>query len=204
MLVEGNEVYNSNDCFTTDNSSNIVICRNIFDAHGLECPIATWPGGPMKNVTIVHNVLLHAGGAWRAGIYESAGIENCVIKNNIIDGIACGRQGIRGEMSHNLWTSKGNNFQGKKPGDILESDLHKIFVDPDHHDYRLKLGSPAIDAGTETDSKEDIVDTAVPQGRAPDIGAYEFVPDGPQHRKDRAGRLAPPIQPSPPTTRSSH
>ena len=107
-------------------------------------------------------------------------------------------------MSHNLWTSKGRDFQGEKPGDLFESDLHKIFVDPDHHDYRLRPGSPAIDAGTETDSKADIVGTSVPQGKAADIGAYEFVPDGPQHRKDYAGRLAPPIRPSPAATIPSH
>ncbi len=205
MLVEENEVYNSNDCFTTGNSSNVMVRRNIFDAHGLECPIAAWTGNvPVKNVTIVNNVLVRSGGNGKGGIYESADIENCIIKNNIIDGIACTRRGIHGEMSHNLWTSKGRNFQGEKPGDLFEPDLHKIFVDPDNHDYRLKPGSPAIDAGTETDSKEDIVGASVPQGKAADIGVYEFVPDGPQHRPDYAGRLAPPIRPSPAATMPSH
>ncbi len=40
-------------------------------------------------------------------------------------------------FSHNLWTSKGRNFQGEELGDLFESDLHKIFVGPDNHDYRL-------------------------------------------------------------------
>jgi len=114
------------------------------------------------------------------------------------------RRGIRGTMDHNPWTSKGRDFQGEKPGDLFESDLGKIFVDPDHHDYRLRPRSVAIDAGGETGDKEDIAGTPVPQGRGPDIGAYEFVPDDPQHRPGHAGRLAPPIRPSLPPTASSH
>jgi hypothetical protein len=196
MLVEGNEVYNSNDCLTIQDGSNIVIRRNILDAHGTEACIAAWAGKPLKNVTIVNNVLLRSGGNWKSGIYEDNGIDGCIIKNNIIDGLACGRSGIKGEMSNNLWTSKGRNYQGEKPGDIIESDLKKIFVDPDNHDYRLKPGSPAIDAGCETESKEDIAGTAVPQGGKPDIGAYEFVSDGPRYRKGHAGSLAPAIRAS--------
>ena len=72
ILVEGNEVYNSNDCFTTGNSSNVMVRCNIFDAHGLECPIAAWTGNvPVKNVTIENNVLLRGGGNGKNGIYES-------------------------------------------------------------------------------------------------------------------------------------
>ena len=204
MLVEGNEVYNSNDCLTLSSSSNIMVRRNILDGHGLEVCIAAWSGRPMKNVTIVNNVLLRAGGGWKDGIYENAGIEGCIIKNNIIDGIAFSGGSLRGEMSHNLWISKGRSFQEGKPGDIFESDLRKIFMDPDNHDYRLKPGSPAIDAGTETEGREDIAGTAVPQGGRPDIGAYEFVPNGPRHRQGHAGRLAPPIRPSPPAKLPSH
>lgn len=196
MLVEGNEVYNSNDCLTLSSSSNITVRRNILDAHGLEACIAAWSGQPMRNVTIVNNVLLRAGGNWKAGIYDDAGIEGCIIKNNIIDGIACSRGPVRGEMSHNLWTSRGRDFQGEKPGDVFEPDLRKIFVDPDNHDYRLKPGSPAIDAGTETEDTEDFAGTPIPKGRGPDIGAYEFVPDGPRYRAGHTGRLAPPIRPS--------
>jgi len=204
MLVEGNEVYNSNDCLTLSSSENITVRRNILDAHGTEACIAAWTGRPMKNVTIVNNVLLHAGDGWKSGIYEDAGIDGVIIKNNIMDGIAVSRRGIRGELSNNLWTSKGRDFQGDKPGDIFESDLRKIFMDADNCDYRLRPGSPAIGAGTETDSKEDIAGTAVPQGAKPDIGAYQFVPGGPQYRKGHAGTLAPPIRPSPPSTAPSH
>ncbi len=204
MLVEGNEVYNSNDCLTLSSSSNIIVRRNILDAHGTEACIAAWQGRPMENVTIENNVLLRAGAGWKGGIYEDAGIRGCVIRNNIIDGISGARDGVQGQISHNLWTSKGRDFQGEKPGDLFESDLRKIFVDPDNHDYRLKPGSPAIDAGTETEGKEDIAGTTVPQGAGPDIGAYEFVPNGPRYRPGHAGRLAPTIRPSPSPKGQSH
>ncbi len=204
MLVEGNEVYNSNDCLTLSSSENITVRRNILDAHGTEACIAAWVGRPMKNVVITNNVLLHAGDGWKAGIYEDAGIDGLTIRNNIIDGISCSRRGIRGEVSHNLWTSRGRDFPGEKPGDVIEPDLRKVFVDPDNGDYRLKPGSPAIDAGAETGDTEDIAGTPVPQGAAPDIGAYEFVPDGPRYRAGHASSLAPRIRPSPPSKTPSH
>lgn len=45
---------------------------------------------------------------------------------------------------------------------IFESDLRRIFGDPENRDYRLRPGSPAITAGTETGSTKDIVGTPVP------------------------------------------
>jgi hypothetical protein len=43
-----------------------------------------------------------------------------------------------------------------------------LFVKPANNDFRLRAGSPAIDAG---------VDVGLPfQGDAPDIGAYESSP----------------------------
>ena len=36
--------------------------------------------------------------------------------------------------------------------------------------------SPAIDAGVDVGLEKDIAGTIVPQGKAPDIGAYEFTP----------------------------
>jgi PKD repeat protein len=60
-------------------------------------------------------------------------------------------------------------------------DLHsfmatpdQLFVDPENGDYRLKSGSPAIDAGTTlADVTDDIEGASRPQGDAYDIGCYE-------------------------------
>lgn len=48
------------------------------------------------------------------------------------------------------------------------------FVDAAAGDFRLQAGSPAIDAGVETGPTQDAAGVAVPQGRARDLGAYEF------------------------------
>jgi hypothetical protein len=54
--------------------------------------------------------------------------------------------------------------------------MNSVFLDPAQGDYRLKQGSPAIDAGIDVGIKEDPRGTTVPQGPAADIGAYEFTP----------------------------
>src|SRR6185436_9968406 len=58
----------------------------------------------------------------------------------------------------------------------LISTAAALFVDPASGDYRLKEGSPAIDAGTNLspDVVADIVGTARPQRLAYDIGCYEM------------------------------
>jgi hypothetical protein len=53
----------------------------------------------------------------------------------------------------------------------------QLFVDPAHLNYKLKPGSPAIDAGLSLpDVKTDIDGVSRPQGLAYDIGCYEAKP----------------------------
>ncbi|NIA21050.1 MAG: hypothetical protein GWP05_03545 [Anaerolineaceae bacterium] len=83
------------------------------------------------------------------------------------------------EVGNNLYVGHFQGFDvlGKQlKHDLLtETDLKKIFVAPDKGDYRLKADSPAIDAGLEVGMEKDRAGTKVPQGKAPDIGAYEYV-----------------------------
>jgi hypothetical protein len=52
-----------------------------------------------------------------------------------------------------------------------------VFVDPAKGDYRLKAGSPGIDAGETLEAvKTDLLGVKRPQGRGYDVGAYEFTP----------------------------
>ncbi len=63
--------------------------------------------------------------------------------------------------------------------DISGNDIHSLdvnpgFVDSANNKIKLKAGSACIDAGTDVGLTQDIVGTSIPQGPAPDIGAYEF------------------------------
>jgi hypothetical protein len=58
-------------------------------------------------------------------------------------------------------------------GDGTNLDVDPLFVNAAGGDYRLRAGSPAIDAGAAA-SGTDVTGMARPQGSGPDIGAYEF------------------------------
>lgn len=50
------------------------------------------------------------------------------------------------------------------------------WVNPANYDFHLKEGSPAINSGTSIGVAKDFEGTPVPQGGAPDRGAFEFTP----------------------------
>jgi len=59
----------------------------------------------------------------------------------------------------------------------LVSSPAQVFVDPAAKDFRLKAGSPAIDAGANLpDVPTDLAGNPRPAGSAFDVGAYEFTP----------------------------
>ena len=87
-------------------------------------------------------------------------------------------KGIR--IDHNLYWNGGARVDfGNRPE---ESDQHSLisdplFVDPYKNDYHLQPESPAVDAGSNRNEyvSEDIESVVRPQGKASDIGAYEYV-----------------------------
>ncbi|MBN1675036.1 MAG: right-handed parallel beta-helix repeat-containing protein [Kiritimatiellae bacterium] len=95
--------------------------------------------------------------------------QNAQIKNNILVG------GVRVEGGTN---EKGepNNVNPVLANNLTDRD--PLFADAQAGNYRLKAGSPAIDAGvTVAEVATDKAGVARPQGQAPDIGAYEFRAD---------------------------
>lgn len=82
------------------------------------------------------------------------------------------------EFAHNLWYRYDQPSQSTPNLPVAESQgiygEYPSFVDFEESDYRLNAGSPAIDAGMLGAFPIDFNGLTVPQGAAPDIGAFEF------------------------------
>ena len=170
VLVSGNKVFDSNIALTTQASTNITIAYNILT--GREGYIfADWD--KCDRLNIYNNVILSDKGS--CAITVGTGTKNIIFKNNICNGHSLTRikTGVP-EMGNNIYTDVSFVQKNLEPGSRKVADLSAIFVDPANRDYRLKAGSPAIDAGVAVGILTDITGRSVPQGEAPDIGAYEY------------------------------
>jgi hypothetical protein len=78
-----------------------------------------------------------------------------------------------GESTSYTWA----NWKSVKSQDANSLTSDPLFVSSS--DYHLQSGSPAINAGVDVGLTEDYRGMVVPQGAAPDIGAYEFGPGDP-------------------------
>jgi hypothetical protein len=86
-----------------------------------------------------------------------------MLTNNIIYG---NHHAILGS---NAQVIQSNNLVNINPGFVAEAN----------HDFHLRAGSPAIDAGVMLRSVLDDFDGVLrPQGARPDIGAYEYSDSG--------------------------
>lgn len=180
ILVENNRVAQGFCAMTFQEIENITIRNNIFDANSLNTVIGIWPTQPIKNVQFLNNSIVRSNPNvnYHTGFFSNAkAIEGLVVRNNIIDGLFSDHNVFKGgTFSNNLYTRMGGDLKDGMLGknELSETDVKKVFADPDKDDFRLKAGSPAIDAGIDVGIKKDIVGTKVPQGKAPDIGAYEL------------------------------
>jgi parallel beta-helix repeat protein len=176
LLVEGNEVYDSNIGLTIQDAEDVIIRNNIIDSGGKSLCVGIWTATPLRNVRFLNNLLLRASAEhpWHAALFSnSRGPEGLVVKNNVIDGLS---GNLPGQFSHNIYTRWGPNQEDHElgPGEIHQPDLKKIFVDPENRDFRLRAGSPAIDAGAAVEGGRDFDGNPRPQGKAIDIGPHEY------------------------------
>ncbi len=184
---------------TMSQSKNIVLRNNVIDVQGRNSTCVSLYGVySMENLYFLNNTFVGTNHdvVWSCAILGKAGpkgssLQRVVIKNNILDRIS---EYLPGVIENNIFLRENTHLFGEEvrltgPGaNKVVTDLHTLFVDPDNGDWRLKEGSPAINAGAdmrppvreeEEDETgyfvaDDINGTPRPQGGAFDIGAYEF------------------------------
>ena len=152
------------------------------------------------NNVIVNNVLFDTPLNSGLSFANPAGtdIRGNVVKNNIFCGIFLPIRfsgGIPADGAGNTidfncyWNADPKSAYARQPGQMaladwqgkLGWDKHSVFADPkftasapkEAKDFAVQPGSPCIDAGTDAGLKTDFAGGKVPQGKAPDIGAFE-------------------------------
>jgi hypothetical protein len=133
-------------------SAGWIIRNSILDARGNKpagVPIAICPD--CKNILISNNIYIPNASFWGGGYV--------------------GRwNGEYMKFEYNEWS----NASGDRDSMGIDPDLDPLFVDQASHGYHLASSSFAIDRGHDVGLSRDFEANPVPQGNAPDIGAYEY------------------------------
>jgi len=185
ILIENNRCFNathaSEPTATAKKESSHITYRNNLFVNTVYVGIMP---KAFTHVTIENNTLINCGAypVWLQGKQ----CETAVVRNNLIAyykrdrvveahgwkkpdaGIRFDTQGPKPNCDYNLIFGTENRKYGEH-----DVTAEPQFVDPDKGDFRLKPGSPGIDAGIEIGIKTDLLGTKRPQGKAPDVGAYE-------------------------------
>jgi len=179
ILVERNIVSKGNCALTFQEGENLIFRNNVLDSGGRTTVVGIWPSQPLKNVQFLNNTIVRSSATseWSVGMFSnSRKIDGLVVRNNIIDGLFSDHDVFKtGTFSNNLYTRTAKDQKDGLLGtdELVETDLKKIFIDPDNGDFRLRVGSPAIAAGSEVEGAVDVTGAPRPAGKI-DIGAYAF------------------------------
>jgi hypothetical protein len=133
-------------------SDGWIIRNNILDARGnipAEVPIAIYP--ECKDIVISNNIYIPNESFWGGGYV--------------------GRwQGEYMKFKYNEW----QDASGDSDSLVVDPGSEPLFVDGTNHNFHLDPSSPAVDHGYHMIQTVDFEGNLVPQGDAPDIGAYEY------------------------------
>lgn len=151
-------IYNLNFNKTTYivNSNNQTIDKKVFNGAPLIPAVSVMSG---VTGTKIRNCTIYGltKGTW---LQANAEISNTLFNSNTTD---IHSDGGTATQSHNY----------------LSSESDPKFVSVSGGDFHLQYNSPAINAGTDVGFTQDNEGNSVPQGSAPDIGAFEFLAPSP-------------------------
>jgi hypothetical protein len=168
--VHHNSALNTNGFFEVGGrqgtARDMVVAYNILDGTGSSMclQIGTSFSVSIDNLRFENNTVPNGSGRFLC-ISGATTASTLIVRNNIFPAGSV----FSGAFTHtnNLYrTSPGTLGPGEKVGDPL-------FVNPGAGDYHLQPMSPAIDAGADLGYTEDFDGDVVPQGTAPDMGAFE-------------------------------
>lgn len=143
--------------------------------------------GPFEGFTITNNIIIVE--SWN-GISLSEITESIVMNNTVVDADFATRKApsitvrdgsennlIHNNIARNVASYKLETYKNSLSNNaiISPSDVYNIFQDYEGHDFRLRSGSPLINAGNTNYAPQVDAEGNIRIGR-PDIGALEYQP----------------------------
>ena len=160
QVCHDNKIYNNVICNTDD------IGLTIIDDEG-------W--GVKENNLIKNNIIFNFGGDYGISITDwgYGTVKGNTYQNNLI--FKFGVSNVIYYRGSDESVSTFNGMNGNNNDAIGNNiQLDPLFADQVNNNFNLQSTSPAIDAGVDVGLTQDFEGNSVPQGIAPDIGAYEF------------------------------
>lgn len=187
-----------------DGLSDSIIRNNLLYANhasGISLYAIDAAAGSSRNQVLHNTVIQASNGRWCLNIPPADGVASPtgnIVKNNIFI-----HPGTRGSVTtystaalqsdYNTVVNRfsrddGNTFITLSTWQAAGQDQHSVvsmpealFADLVNNNYRLKTGSPALNAGTAVSVSEDIDGISRPQGSAADIGCHEMAVNAAAH-----------------------
>ncbi len=200
-LIENNIIYENGvgggSGINMDGVTDTIVRNNLLynnHASGISIYQIDGGSGSQNNLILNNTILMPSDGRWAINIPDLSDTNNKIYNNILLSdhsfrgSITIPSASLAGfESDYNIVANRltaddGNTVISLAAWQGLGFDAHsfiatanELFVNPAAHDYRLKDGSPAINAGTTlADVPTDLDGNPRPIGAAYDIGAYEY------------------------------